>query len=127
MLGFGLSSDMIAFAPEGQLTAIINNWVPYYVARVKAELDGNWESNETWGGMAAGMVRMAPYTNLPDDVVAMARDTEAKITFGALHVFTGPVNRQDGTLVIEKGEHLKDGALLGMNWYVTGVDEVMPE
>ena len=127
VFGFGLSSDMIAFAPESQLTAVINDWVPYYVARVEALLDGAWKSNDTWGGMAAGMIRMAPYTNLPHEVVAMARDTEARITSGALRVFAGPINRQDGTLAVEKGGHLEDGALLGMNWYVAGVDEGLHE
>ncbi|HUF87266.1 MAG TPA: BMP family ABC transporter substrate-binding protein, partial [Thermohalobaculum sp.] len=31
---FGQASDMIKFAPTSQLTAIIDDWAPYYVARV---------------------------------------------------------------------------------------------
>ena len=127
VLGFGLSSDMIAFAPKSQLTAIVNDWAPYYVARVEAVLDGVWKSGDTWGGMEAGMIRMAPYANLPRGVAAMARDAEARIASGALRVFTGPIKRQDGTLVIERGEHLGDSALRSMNWYVTGVDAGMAE
>ena len=30
--GFGQASDMIKFAPKSQLTAIVDNWAPYYVA-----------------------------------------------------------------------------------------------
>ena len=85
VIGFGQASDMIAFAPDNQLTAIIDNWAPYYVARAEAVLDGTWESVDTWDGMSTGMVQMAPYTNLPDDVVAMAMETEARITSGAFH------------------------------------------
>ena len=33
-VGFGQASDMIKFAPKGQLTAIIDSWAPYYVRRV---------------------------------------------------------------------------------------------
>ena len=40
----------------------------YYVERTKAVLDGTWKSGDTWGGLAAGMVVMAPYKNMPDDV-----------------------------------------------------------
>ena len=39
-LAFGQDSDMIKFGPKTQLTSIIDNWAPYYIARVKAELDG---------------------------------------------------------------------------------------
>jgi basic membrane protein A len=63
-----------------QLTSIIDDWGPYYIERVSAVLDGTWEQKRTWAGMAEGNVVMAPYTNMPDDVKAMAEETEAKIT-----------------------------------------------
>ena len=124
--GFGQASDMIAFAPKNQFTAIIDNWGPYYVARTRAVLDGTWKSEDTWDGMAPGMVEMAPYTNLPDDVVAMAKETQAKITSGEMHVFAGPIHKQDGSMAVGEGEHLDDDTLLGMNWYVQGVDDKLP-
>ena len=127
VVGFGQASDMIAFAPKSQLTSIIDNWAPYYVARTQAVLDGTWESMDTWDGMATGMVEMAPYTNLPDDVVAMATETAAKIASGEMHVFDGPIHRQDGDMAIGEGERLDDGTLLGMNWYVMGVDDKLPQ
>ena len=66
-----------ALRPKAQLTAIIDNWADYYVARTKAVLDGTWKSEDTWGGLAASMVVMAPYKNMPDDVKEMAEETEA--------------------------------------------------
>ena len=125
--GFGQASDMIKFAPNAQYTAIIDDWAPYYVRRVQAVLDGTWKSEDTWDGMAPGMVAMAPYTNLPDDVVAMAQETEAKITSGDFHAFTGPIHNQEGEMVIGEGEVLDDGVLLGMNWYVKGIDDKLPQ
>ena len=125
--GFGQASDMIKFAPESQYTAIIDDWAPYYVRRVQAVLDGTWKSEDTWDGMGPGMVAMAPYTNLPDDVVAMAQETEAKITSGEFHPFTGPIYNQEGEMVIGEGEVLDDGVLLGMNWYVKGIDDKLPQ
>ena len=127
VLAFGQASDMIAFGPKAQLTSIIDDWAPYYVRRVQAVMDGTWKSEDTWDGMGPGMVAMAPYTNLPDDVVAMAQETEAKITSGEFHPFTGPIDKQDGSMAIGEGEHLDDGTLLGMNWYVKGIDDKLPE
>ena len=126
-VGFGQASDMIKFAPNSQLTSIIDDWAPYYVRRVQAVMDGTWMSEDTWDGMGPGMVAMAPYTNLPDDVVAMAKETQAKITSGEFHPFTGPIDKQDGSMAIGEGEVLDDGTLLGMNWYVKGIDDKLPE
>ncbi len=68
---------MIKFGPKTQLTAIIDNWGPYYTERAKLALDGKWTSTDTWGGLGSKMVVMAPYTNMPDDVKKLAEDTEA--------------------------------------------------
>ena len=127
VLGFGQASDMMAFAPNSQLTAVMDDWDPYYVARTQAVLDGTWESMDTWDGIGPGMVAMADYTNMPAEVAALARETEAKIASGELHPFAGPIYRQDGTMAIGTGEVLDDGTLLGMNWYVQGVDDKLPQ
>jgi len=70
---------------------------------------------------------MAPYTNMPDDVKAMAMDTEAKIKSGELKPFTGPLNKQDGTPWLKEGESADDGTILGMNFYIEGVDDKLPQ
>ncbi len=126
-LGFGQSSDMIKFAPKAQLTANTDDWDPYYIARVQAVLDGTWKSEDTWGGMKDGMVVLSPFTNMPDDVKKMAEDTVAKIKSGEFHPFTGPITKQDGTVVGEAGKPLPDGELLGMNYYIKGVDDKLPQ
>jgi basic membrane protein A and related proteins len=124
---FGQDSDMIKFGPKTQLTAIIDNWGPYYTERAKLALDGKWTSTDTWGGLNSKMVVMAPYTNMPDDVKKLAEDTEAAISSGKLHPFKCPVVAQDGSTVECKGGmHLDDGQILGMNYYVKGVDDKVP-
>ena len=124
---FGQASDMIKFGPNAQLTAVIDNWAPYYIRRTKAVLDGTWKSEDTWGGLASGMVQMAPYTNMPEDVKKMAQETEEAIRSGKLHPFTGPIHDQDGKLRVKKGEVMSDKELLGMNWYVKGIDDKLPK
>ena len=125
--GFGQSSDMIKFAPKAQLTSNTDDWDPYYVARVKAMLDGTWVSADTWGGMKDGMVVLSPFTNMPDDVKKMAEETTAKIKSGEFHPFTGVITKQDGSTVGEAGKSLPDGELLGMNYYIKGIEDQLPQ
>jgi basic membrane protein A and related proteins len=124
---FGQDSDMIKFGPKAQLTAIVNNWAPYYIERVQAVLDNKWTSGDVWGGLNTKLLLMAPYTNMPDDVKKTAEDTQAAISSGKLHPFKCPVVAQDGSTVECKGgTHLADEQILSMNFYVKGIDEKIP-
>lgn len=124
---FGQASDMIKFGPETQLTSIIDDWAPYYIERVKAVMDGTWEQHDVWHGMAEGHVVMAPYANMPDEVKKVAEETEAKIKSGEFDPFTGPIMKQDGSEWLKEGEVAEEGVLLGMNFYVKGVDDKLPQ
>ena len=124
---FGQASDMINFGKETQLTSIIDDWAPYYVERVKAVMDGSWATQDVWHGMDHGSVAMAPYTNMPDDVAEMAKATQAKITSNEFEPFTGPIMKQDGSEWLKDGEKADIGTLLGMNFYVKGVDDQLPQ
>jgi basic membrane protein A and related proteins len=126
-LAFGQDSDMIKFGPKTQLTAIIDNWAPYYIQRVKEQLAGTWKSTDVWGGLKSKMFIMAPYTNLTDDIKRLASDTEAAVSDDRLHPFTCPILTQEGTTVECKGgTHLADEQILGMNFYVKGIDDKIP-
>jgi basic membrane protein A len=125
---FGQAFDQIKAGPQAQLTAIEDTWGPYYVKEIKAAMDGTWKGGQSsWDGLKDGILTMAPYTNMPDDVKAMAEDTEAKIKSGEVKPFTGPVNKQDGSVWLKAGEVSDDGTLLGMNFYVEGVDDKLPQ
>ncbi len=125
---FGQASDMKAFAPKAQLTAIVDNWKAYYISRVKAAMDGSWESIDTWDGLKEGMVLMAPYGDaVPADVRAAADKVRDSIIDGSLHPFAGPINNQAGEEVTKAGATIPDGDLLGMDWYVEGVQGDLPK
>ncbi|MEB8431741.1 BMP family ABC transporter substrate-binding protein [Cocleimonas sp. KMM 6892] len=126
--GFGQASDMKKFAPKAQLTAIIDDWAPYYIERVKAAMDGSWESDDTWDGLKAGMVVMAPYGDaVPEDVREMADKVKASIIDGSFHPFQGPIKNQKGEIVVKEGETISDGDLSKLDWYVEGVDGTIPK
>ena len=97
VFGFGQAADQSAFAPKGQLTAIIDNWSPYYIERTQAVLDGTWQSHNVWYGLKEGMVEIAPYgPSVPPEVAAAADTVKNEIIAGTLHPFTGPIMDQSG-------------------------------
>jgi simple sugar transport system substrate-binding protein len=124
---FGQASDMIAAGPKTQLTSIVDTWGAYYIKRTQAVLDGTWKTGQIWDGLKDDILTMAPYTNMPDDVKKLAEETEAKIRSGELHPFTGPVKKQDGSEWLADGQVSDDGTLLGMNFYVAGIDDKLPQ
>ncbi len=117
---------MIKFAPHAQLTANTDNWGPYYVSRVKAVLDGSWKTDNVWLGIKDDAVHLSPFTNMSDETKAMAEATEKKIADG-WNPFTGPIAKQDGSEWLKDGEVADDATLLGMNFYVKGVDDKLPQ
>lgn len=128
VFAFGQASDMSAFGKRAHLTAIVNDWSVYYVRRTKEAMGGSWESEDTWGGLKEGMVSMGAYNpSLGSDVIAKAKQAVEDIKSGRLHPFTGPVKDRDGKVRIESGVTADDGLLLGMNFFVEGVDGPLPK
>lgn len=124
----GQASDMKAFGPKSHLTAIIDDWAPYYIERTKAVLDGTWKSGDVWGGFKSGMVKLSDYNAaIPADVVAMAEKARKGIIDGSVHPFAGPIKDQSGKIILKVGEVMDDKTMLGMNFYVEGVEGKIPQ
>ena len=124
---FGQSSDMSKFAPNAQLTAIVDDWGPYYIERVKAVRDGTWETHNIWWGLKKGMIQIAPYgPAVPADVAAEADQVKNAIISGERFPFEGPVYNQAGELVVPEGEHMADEDILRMDYYVQGIEGSLP-
>lgn len=122
LIAFGQDSDMARFGPTAQATAIVNNWADYYIARIGAALDGSWQSGDTWGGIASGMVQFPPYgPKVTPEAAAAADKAKAGIVDGSLHPFAGPIVDAAGTERIAAGATLADPDILKMDWYVPGV------
>jgi simple sugar transport system substrate-binding protein len=63
---------------------------------------------------------------MPDDVKTLAQETEARIKAG-FDPFTGPIAKQDGSPWLSQKEVAKDKVLLGMSFFVKGIDEKLPQ
>lgn len=127
VITFGQASDMAEFGPVPRVSSIIDNWAPYYIDRVKAVMDGTWESTDTWDGIGKGMVGIGEISSaVPADVKAEALALKDAIAAGEYHPFTGPINKQDGTPWLAEGETASDDDLLGMNFYIEGLTGDVP-
>jgi basic membrane protein A len=124
---FGQASDMSEYAPMPRVSSIIDNWAPYYIDRVKAVMDGTWESQSVWQGIGDGMVGIGEITDaVPAEVKEEALALKESIGAGEYHPFTGPINKQDGSAWLAEGETADDGTLLGMDFYVEGIEGEIP-
>ena len=121
LLGFGQSADRSSIAPHAQLTAIIDDWAPYYLQRTQALLDGTWKTGSVWLGMKVGMVKMAPYgPGMSPQAKAACDRAQSAIAAGSLHPFAGPISDAAGTLRVPAGSVMADQDVLKMDWMVQG-------
>ena len=124
----GYHSDMSVYGPKAHLTATEHNWGPLYTAKAQAVLDGTWSSEDVWGGLSDNALNLAPYNKeVPKHVRAVVDHAKSLISQGKLHPFAGPLKGQSGKLMLPAGKTMTDGEMLGMKWYVEGVQGKLPK
>ena len=127
VFAFGQASDMRKWGPNAQLTGIINDWGPYYVERVKAVRDGTWTSADSFEGIKQGMVKFAPMNQkIPTDIKNDAMKAIIDFAMEKVDPFMGPINKQDGTPWLGAGEIAPIADLMGMQFYVEGIESQFP-
>jgi simple sugar transport system substrate-binding protein len=121
---------MAAYGPKPRVSSIIDNWGPYYIARTQAVMDGTWASTSTWDGIGAGMVGIGEITSaVPAGVKASAEALRDSLADGSYHAFTGPLNKQDGSVWLKAGETAADygdESLVSMGFYLEGLEGEVP-
>lgn len=119
----GYDSDQSKNLPEVWLTASLYHWGPYYTDRVKAAMDGTWETGDYYGGIKDGFVSLAPFgsrvTQPTQDLIAQRQQ---EIVGGIFYEFTGPLKDQSGAEKVASGTKLTLPEILTMDWFVEGVD-----
>lgn len=123
----GYASDMGHFGSKAVLTSIVNNWGPHYIKSTQAVIDGNWKSQDYWGGLADGTIQLPISDLVPADVKAEAEAIIADIKTGAFHPFTGPIMDQSGAVRIPAGTTASNAELAGMDYYVKGIGAQIPK
>ncbi|WP_054309766.1 BMP family ABC transporter substrate-binding protein [Mesorhizobium sp. 1M-11] len=118
----GYASDMAKFGSGKQLTAFTLDWSADYLRAAKGVAEGNWKPEARWDGLAAGIVKMAPYNEgIPADVVAKLKQLETDVGSGKVHPYAGELKDQDGNVKVAAGSVLEDKDIRSMNWFVKGM------
>lgn len=124
----GYNNDMSRYAPTRHLTAPVWNWGKVYKQIAGQVVDGTWKTCDIWWGLKEEFVGLAPFGKaVPADVIALVDSERAKIIDGKWDVFTGPIKNQKGEVAVKKGEKMSDGDMLGMTWFVMGVEGEIPQ
>ncbi|SDA95098.1 nucleoside-binding protein [Pseudomonas sp. NFACC15-1] len=123
----GYASDMAHFGPKAVLTSIVNDWGPHYIQATQSVLDHDWKSQDYWGGLKEGTVKLPISDLVPAAVKGEAEQIIADIESGAFHPFTGPIKDQAGVEKIPAGASASNAELASMNYYVEGMKAEIPK
>ncbi|MDG2301647.1 MAG: BMP family ABC transporter substrate-binding protein [Acidimicrobiales bacterium] len=116
------NSDMSAFAPNAFLTAPVWDWCNRYTEIINQAAAGTYAGASWWGSMADGVVDLAPIADdVSGDIKDLVAEKKQAIEDGSFHPFSGPINAQDGSVLVAAGETMGDGDMLGMTTFVEGV------
>ncbi len=125
----GFQLDMSKAAPKGILTSVVFRWEHYLVPTIRDIIGGTWKPEEygAFEGLDSGVVDLAPYgPDVSEDTKAKIETAKKAIIAGTLDPFQGPLKKQDGTVVVEAGAKVDDGALWNMDYFVQGITGTMP-
>jgi len=124
---FGLQSDMTRFGPNAHLGSAVINWLPYYAKTVRDALDGQWTSGHVWWGVKEGVVDLI---GIPDKVPAAVRGrvdaVRQGLRQGKVNIWQGPMVDNAGKTVLANAQVADDKFLLGMQFYVKGIEGRVP-
>lgn len=124
----GYDSDQSANFADIWLTATTYHWAVYEVPRIQAAMDGKWIAGDYYGGLDDGFVSLATFgKNVSADTQKIIADEAEKLKTNKGAMFTGPINKQDGSVAIEAGKQASYGDKMSMNYLIEGVVGDLPK
>lgn len=123
--GIGYNSDMIKDAPAATLTSVVWNWGAYYTQAVQQVIDGTWNAENYYGGMAEGLLDISELnsTLCTEEMQTKVDEARDNILNNGFNVFDGVIETNDGSTVGEEGSTLDDATITGgINWYYKNVE-----
>ena len=124
---FGWNSDMTAYGPKAHLASSIIHWTPYYTKSVNDMLSGTWSSGQAWWGVKEGAIDLVSIAaDVPADIRAKVDAAKAGLKNGSFTIWKGPLLDNQGKEVLAPGVLADDKFLLGITFYVQGVEGQVP-
>jgi len=125
--GFGWDSDMQKFGPSAHLASAVIDWAPYYKKAVKDTLEGTWKTEQTWWGVRQGAIDVVSVSDkVPAALKGKLAAVKQGLADGSFAIWRGPIVDQGGKEVVAANQVADDKFLLGINFYVKGVQGKLP-
>lgn len=120
-IGYNLDNSAIEGLENAYLTAPIWHHEVFLVPTIQKIIDGTWKPESYYGTMADGYISLSPLTkNVTDESKAKVAEIEAKFKAGD-PVFVGPIEDNEGNVVVKEGESLDRAGIWKMEYLVKGV------
>jgi basic membrane protein A and related proteins len=124
----GQASDMSHFAPKAHLFSVRDHWAPFYIKTVQSVMDGTWKSTDYWNGFKDDVLQIVSVNPaLPETIKKAITEAHDKIKSGEIIPFAGPLKDNQGNEKVAAGAQATDQELMGINWYVEGIDATIPK
>lgn len=120
--GTGHHRDLSEFSSATQCSSVWR-WEKFLQPEIEKIASGNFEP-APWGAflsIAQGGTDIACCGDAVSDELKAKVMAEREAIIAGKHVFAGPLKDRDGADRVASGEVLDDGALWGMDWFVSGV------
>lgn len=126
-MAFGWDSDMSRFGPRAHLASAVVNWAPYYQKTIEEALEGSWKVEQSWWGVKEGAIDLVSISErVPAATKAKVEEVKRGLVDGSFVIWKGPLQDQAGKERLAAGQTADTKLLLGIDFYVKGVEGRVP-
>ncbi|MEY3744382.1 MAG: hypothetical protein RL430_1444 [Actinomycetota bacterium] len=123
----GYNRNQSAGYEDVWLTATVYHWDVYETQRIQHVLDGKWVAGNYYGNLADGFLSLADFgTSVSEESRTAIEARKAELAAKPGSEFTGPLKDQSGKEQLAAGKQHTYDELMGMMYFVEGVDGEIP-
>lgn len=119
---FGYATSGYETLPENYLSNPACDCETFFVNDIQRVIDGTWTGTNQWLGMAEGLVSLGEVFNTDEETIALVEEAEEGFKNGTLDIWQGEILDNEGNVRVEEGATLTEKDLLGMDFFVKGVN-----
>ena len=120
-IGF-MALDAQRYAPQGWVTGLGLTWGDYLTESAQKVIDGSWHTGFVRGGLAEGLLTIAPFgDNVPESVREAVNNVADDFRNGLIEPFTGPIKDKGGVIRIAEGEIWGNDKMGDFDWLIEGI------
>jgi basic membrane protein A and related proteins len=122
-----LDKNQQPWGPTTMLAVRHYNWGAAFTDIIQQVIDGTWTNEPYFGSMSDDFVQLLElHPDVPADVVALIEQKRQEIIDGTLEIWAGPIQDNEGNIVVEEGSVASVDDLSAGTFLVDGVVGTIP-